>query len=268
MMKLKKLAISLALAGSAATASAAVITNADGVFDFGGFDWASNGSVYIQGYDIVSGLAAGTTDTFTLSYQAFAANLQDSAGNNLVLPGLNVGYEYTINATITEQVTCVNAGCTIVTIDVVGGTWDVFTGAANATVGAAGLSGYLDGTNILSGTFSGGGTIIGAQGASNPGNITLAGTFVGAVTMTDLAVITPELTGTEAVSTLQFGANTTAWTRPTNWDGMGALAADTNTNFVGQADANQSFSVPEPGSLALLGLGLGFAGMFRRRASK
>ena len=84
-----------------------------------------------------------------------------------------------------------NAGCTIVTIDVVGGTWDVFTGAANATVGAAGLSGYLDGTNILSGTFSGGDTIIGAQGASNPGNITLAGTFVGAVTMTDLAVITP-----------------------------------------------------------------------------
>ena len=61
----------------------------------------------------------------------------------------------------------------------------------NATVGAAGLSGYLDGTNILSGTFSGGDTIIGAQGATNPGNITLAGTFVGAVTMTDLAVITP-----------------------------------------------------------------------------
>lgn len=50
---------------------------------------------------------------------------------------------------------------------------------------------------------------------------------------------------------------------------VGTLNGATGPSFIFQADGNQSFSVPEPGSLALLGLGmaaLGFVGS-RRRAS-
>lgn len=279
MIKMKKLAVSLVLAGSAATASAAVITNPDflGGTDFGGFDWASNGSVYITGYDILSGGAGrtGEMDLFVLNYQAFASSIQDSAGNNIVAPGLRqgtgTGYEYTINAVINEKTTCLNSDCSLISIDVVDGTWDVlYQAAGNATVGAAGHTGFLDGTNLLSGIFTGGDTIVGAQGPSNPGSITLAGTFMGNTTSTNNTFINPDLDGTIAVSTLQFKNNTTAWTRPNNWDGIGGIGADTNTAFVGQADANQSFvnAVPEPGSIALLGIGLGAAGMLRRRNDK
>lgn len=278
MFKMKKLALSLVLAGSAATASAAVITNPDflGGTDFGGFDWASNGSVYITGYDILSGGAGrtGEMDLFTLNYQSFAANILDSAGNTIVTPNLRagsgVGYEYTINAVIQEKTTCLNSDCSLISIDVQSGSWNVFyQDPGNATAGAAGHTGFIDGITLLTGTFTGGDTIVGAQGPSNPGSITLAGTFTGDTTFTNNAFINPDLDGTMAVSTLQFLNNTTSWTRPTNWDGIGAIGPDSNTAFVGQADANQNFNeIPEPGSLALVGLGLGAAGMLRRRKAK
>ncbi len=273
-MKQKKLvAFALLLAGATGSVCAATITNPDGTFDFGGFDWASSGSVLISGYDVTNTSATGSSDPFTLDFQAYAANVQDSGGTNLVLSGLRAGsgtgYEYTVNAHLNETVTCLTDGfnsCGIVQINVVGGTWDVYyQQVGDALAGAAGMSGILNGVSLLSGTFSSGDTLLGTQGATNPGNVTLSGTFRGAVNSTNNTYINPDLGGTEAVSTLQFGANTTAWTRPTNWDGLGALAADTNSTFVGQADANQAFSVPEPATLALLGLGLMGVGVSQRR---
>lgn len=271
-------AIAAATMGNAL--AGATITTPDGTFDFGGFDWASTASVYIQGYGALAGQAIGTTDDFTLTYQAYAVNVQNGVGDNLSLPGLKVtdggsGYEFTIQAVVQERVTCITANCTVVQIDVLSGSWDIwYQEIGNAVLSGAngGITGILDGTKILSGIFDNtSDSIIGAQGASNPGNVTLAGTFRGEVTYTNLAYINPELAGTLAVSTLQFGTNTTAWVRPDQFDGIGAVGADTNQNFVGQADANQSFveqKVPEPGTLALGGLGLLLAAASRRRKQR
>jgi hypothetical protein len=204
----KKLALVAALAAALGSAQAApTITNADGTFSFGGFDWASTASVWVRDYDIVSGGTGrtGETDIFTLNYQAYAVNVQDAGGANLPLAGLKNtdiagGYEYTINATITESVTCLNDNCSFVAINIVGGAWDVYYDTTgDAVLGAAGISGILDGTNILSGVFTSGQTMLGPQGANNPGNVTLAGTFEGAVTFTDTTFINPVLNGTEAV---------------------------------------------------------------------
>jgi hypothetical protein len=270
MTKMKKLAASLALVGGISSASAAVITTPAGVLNFGGFDWSSNGSILVTGYDVLanSSFSAGYSDTFSLYYQAYATSVLDSSGNVQAATGLRTGsgsgYEYTITAQLTERVTCLTNGCTIVQIDVIGGNWSINYDATGNASAAAG-TGFADGVTILSGIFTGGDSIVGAQGASNPGNVTLSGTFRGLVQYIDAAYITGDLTDTQAVSTLQFGRNTTAWTRPANFEGYGPTPTDSNSTYAGQADANQSFSVPEPGSLALVGLGLGFASLLRRR---
>ncbi|MCK7493558.1 MAG: flocculation-associated PEP-CTERM protein PepA [Comamonadaceae bacterium] len=276
---LKNLAAASALlAASIGSAhAAATIVTPDGVQAFGGFDWASTASVYVQGYGITSGGTgrAGQTDTFTLTYQAYAVALQDANGGNLSLPGLKTtdggsGYEYTINAVIQETITCLTDSRNVVRSSINPGTWDVYyhaTGDAILSGANGGISGILNGTRILGGVFdSSSDSTVGAQGLTNPGSVTLSGTFRGAVTFQDLSVISLSLAGTTAVSTLQFGNNVTSWVRPNSFDGIGAVGPNTNNNFVGRADANQNFAaVPEPGTLAFVGLSLLSLGAIRRR---
>lgn len=271
MIKRYAAAIALLCAVGGASANAVIVTP-DGVRNFGGFDWASNGSILIDSYNILAGLgvAAGTSDTFTLQYQAYASSIFDVNGVTQLTPGLRLGtgsgYEYTIDAKITETVACVTLGCGVVQITPMTGTYTIrYQAVGNAN--AAGISGIIDGDIILSGVLNGGTPALSYQGTSNPGNGTLSATLFGVNQFTNAAFITPDLVSTNVVSTLQFGTVTTAWTRPNSFDGVGVVGANTNTRFVGQADANESFAVaavPEPGALALVGLALGIAGFVTR----
>ena len=103
------MALCLALAGGAASAATLDTTTAtpnDGILNFTGVDWNSNGTGYVQGFDLTSANTIGDSDTFTFTFQAFAgAILGGSPTPNLYVasPGPAVGsYELTTISTITS----------------------------------------------------------------------------------------------------------------------------------------------------------------------
>ena len=264
------LATAAAFVTGSAMAGAITLTNLDGNFvGFTEFDWSSAGQVGITGYDTLNNTATGNVDAFRLRYQATASSIKVNGLDvaPALVPGLNTNYEYTIFADVNETATCFTLGgntCDLAKLDVVNGTWSIYYDLApnaNYTTGV----GFTDGTLLLSGTFDAGVPVFAPQGPANPGNSSLIASLFGTVQTTNLAFVNPALTGTKATSTLQFGNTQQAgWIAPAAFDGV-AFDATSNTNFFAQADANQSFAVPEPGSLALVGLALGITGFVARR---
>lgn len=264
-------AIGLALV-SAMPAQASTITNTDGTFSFTGFDWSSNGTAFTTGFVPVAGA------TFQLEAFTLAVTLKNGPFDILGLKldsnadGVSAGagfYEYTLHLTLQETVdSCTSGGgSTACTFTINSGAYDIFydtTPDANALAGSLG-TGYLDGIKVISGSIfpqSGGTFTVAGTGGSG---ITA---ILGSVDFTNLAFINPALTSTVAGTTLQFGTLTTNnYVSPGGFNGV-AFGTEAGGTFVFQADANQSFAVPEPASLALFGLAILAGGAASRRRIK
>lgn len=262
--------VSLAVGLAASAASpAATLTNIDGNISFGGFDWAQNGTAFTTGFVPAAG------DLFTLTYFAVATNIVDAGGQNVqgfLVPHMDTssngvysalppsGYEYTIVATVQEQViSCTATSCNFI---VLGGSFNIYydtASNANSLPGSLG-TGFDDGTTIISGAIDPG--VLSSFSLISGSNAT---TITGTITSTNNTFVNPDLVATTATTTLQIGsAQTNGYVSPGGFDGAAFAAGET----VFQADANQSFTqeVPEPGSLALFAAGLlGLVGVGRRR---
>jgi len=284
-MNLFKTAIAGAMLAAAATSAQAIPTfTAPGgaVYDpIGRIDWSAGGTAWTSDFNQTKAIA-GTPFAMTTSYAAFAkgtTGIGTGGASNVDwnIPNLIGGtpppggndFELTVFATFNEVATCLGGGA-FCGFTVTSGSFTVYideTPDAQEGAAEANLSDYTNGNVLFSGTINPG-PAGGFFAFSNNG----AQSFFGQVTYTNPAYITPALVATTAGTEIKIGPATTSWQR------FGFLPADgcavngsgdniCRLNF--QADGNQSFAVPEPSSLALLGLavaGIGFAGRRARKA--
>lgn len=288
-MKLIKLAAAIAAlsAGSAFAVPALTVPGGQVLDPFGGIDWAQNGTAYTTNFDQAAA-SRGEQVTFTTTFFAYAnpnSGIVSTSGtpysvSNLRAEstgGVSNPFELTTVATIEETGSCgpFNAGAasgTVCSFSITGGSFDIYLDTnVNARSGAAAvLSQYADGTRLIGGSISGGQS---TYSIITAGGITTSSGVVdlrGLVDFTNSAYIAPNLVSTTAVATLQLGSSITNWNRPTQIVGASDTCTPSSASctLAFQADANQSFAVPLPGTLALMGVAMAGLGVTSRRRAR
>lgn len=269
----------LATAGMLATASSAyALPSLTVETDFGtqvvdpftGIDWTDLATA------VVSNLNFDNDPLNPIQTEFLSSAVKVNSGaflTNLASTGVGAPtgwWELTIKATIFETASCNSFSgsiCTDVDFFATGGLFEIWYDRDANADGSVG-SGFIDGLKIMTGTINAGaaGSFTG-DGTDGTGQFDFTGVVEWILTdSTQDAYFIGDLNATNAVATLQLGGDTTSdWEAPTQWLDFGRDTTDGLLML--QADGNQGFNaVPEPGTLALLGLGLlGLAGRSIRR---
>lgn len=249
--------------------------SADGTLEnFSNIDWHSNGAGWVQDLNLSN--MAGATDNFDFTYQAFAAAVGSTSPTpNLYVasPGAEIGtWELTTYGTINATATCQTAGdsaCSAISVNTLSGSWQIFLDNASPDANQSAGTGFLDGVNIVSGSWESGSSTFFYTGNPQEPQMGESGTLNGTVTMTNNTYVNPDLLGASFQASLQFpGPPAPLFTRPVAFNGI-APGPDSSNSFMLQTDAIQHVvQVPEPAAYVMFLAGLGLFSFIGRRTGR